>query len=429
MRLSPTAVRQIDSPIGTAYALLDRRRDERELLDLAQAAPQYPPAPTVDRARRRRRAATRTAATTSRSPGLPHLREAFAAELSRRLPRPGGARTTSSSRPAATRRSAWSRRRSPSPATRSSWPCRTTSTTTCGCGMTGDRAGIPGARAGPGARRREAAEAADHPADPGDRAGHPGQPQRGDDRPAGIAAFAELAERHDIALILDETYRSFRDTDEPAHRLFADPDWTRTAGEPAQLLQGPRDPRLPGRRRRRVAGAQPRGDEAARLRRDLRAADRAGGGVGRADLGAGQWRRERARGGRREAAAVRGGDGGSAGRLRAAVRRRLLRLGAPPVRRPHHRGRRPRARHRATTRWSFPARRSCPTTARTFRVSFGNVDRGRAHRLRRPSRRRRRLSSAASVDDAVVRPRAARPRDPRRLRVMLSRLSHRSDPS
>ncbi|MFW2380892.1 MAG: aminotransferase [Acidimicrobiales bacterium] len=43
-----------------------------------------------------------------------------------------------------------------------------------------------------------------------------------------IAAVADLARSNDIALILDETYRNFRDSSEPAHDLFAERDWTDT---------------------------------------------------------------------------------------------------------------------------------------------------------------------------------------------------------
>src|SRR5262249_15586017 len=73
---------QIESPIATTYALLDRRAKERALLDLAQAAPPYPAAPEV----------VEHIAAVSRDPhagaytaiaGLPQLREAFAAELCR----------------------------------------------------------------------------------------------------------------------------------------------------------------------------------------------------------------------------------------------------------------------------------------------------------------------------------------------------------
>ena len=40
-----------------------------------------------------------------------------------------------------------------------------------------------------------------------------------------IAAFADLAARHGIALIVDETYRDFHAQDGPPHGLFADPAW------------------------------------------------------------------------------------------------------------------------------------------------------------------------------------------------------------
>ena len=43
-----------------------------------------------------------------------------------------------------------------------------------------------------------------------------------------IAAFAALAARHGIALILDETYRDFHAQPGPPHELFADPGWDET---------------------------------------------------------------------------------------------------------------------------------------------------------------------------------------------------------
>ena len=43
-----------------------------------------------------------------------------------------------------------------------------------------------------------------------------------------IYAFYTLAKRHGIALILDETYRDFRTSDERAHTLFEDPSWPET---------------------------------------------------------------------------------------------------------------------------------------------------------------------------------------------------------
>lgn len=46
--------------------------------------------------------------------------------------------------------------------------------------------------------------------------------------PEAIEGFYRLAQRHGIALILDETYKDFRPGDEPAHQLFQDPDWPET---------------------------------------------------------------------------------------------------------------------------------------------------------------------------------------------------------
>ncbi|WP_370341959.1 aminotransferase [Pararhodobacter marinus] len=43
--------------------------------------------------------------------------------------------------------------------------------------------------------------------------------------PALLAAFVDLARRHGIALIVDETYRDFHTQDGPPHALFTDPDW------------------------------------------------------------------------------------------------------------------------------------------------------------------------------------------------------------
>lgn len=43
-----------------------------------------------------------------------------------------------------------------------------------------------------------------------------------------IRAFADLARRHGIALIVDETYRDFHSIGGPAHDLFTDPDWDDT---------------------------------------------------------------------------------------------------------------------------------------------------------------------------------------------------------
>lgn len=43
-----------------------------------------------------------------------------------------------------------------------------------------------------------------------------------------LAAFADLADRHGIALILDETYRDFHTIEGAPHALFTNPDWDQT---------------------------------------------------------------------------------------------------------------------------------------------------------------------------------------------------------
>lgn len=43
-----------------------------------------------------------------------------------------------------------------------------------------------------------------------------------------IQSFYRLAQRHRLALLLDETYKDFRAERAPAHRLFQDPDWADT---------------------------------------------------------------------------------------------------------------------------------------------------------------------------------------------------------
>ena len=110
----------------------------------------------------------------------------------------------------------------------------------------------------------------------------PGNPSGVTVPPAEIAAFAALARRHGIALILDETYRSFRDTGgrEPAHRLFADPAWRSTL---VSLHSFSKDLAIPGYRVGAVVAAPELNREVLQadgLRGDLRATGRAGGRAG-----------------------------------------------------------------------------------------------------------------------------------------------------
>ena len=84
--------------------------------------------------------------------------------------------------------------------------------------MTGISAGVPRARRRTWCRRAAAAEALITARTRAIVLVTPGNPTGVTIPPAVIAEFAALAARHGIALVLDETYRSFRDTDEPAAR-------------------------------------------------------------------------------------------------------------------------------------------------------------------------------------------------------------------
>ena len=54
----------------------------------------------------------------------------------------------------------------------------------------------------------------------------PGNPSGAILRPDELTAYYECCVAHDITLVLDETYRSYRGTDEPAHDLYTREGWT-----------------------------------------------------------------------------------------------------------------------------------------------------------------------------------------------------------
>ncbi len=225
MRLSPRTVREIDSPMAGTYALVSGRSGERHLLDLAQAAPSYPPALEVIEQVTKVGQEPNGAAYVP-APGLPRLREAFAADLSRAHRSRIGADQM---------------------------------VVTAGCNQAfclvaqalaepGDEIiealpyyfnydmwlrmnGVVPRYLEPGPGLVPTPAAAEALITARTRAivlVSPGNPS-GVVIPSDVlAGFFQLAARHDIALIVDETYRSFRGTDEPAHALFADPDWART---------------------------------------------------------------------------------------------------------------------------------------------------------------------------------------------------------
>jgi aspartate/methionine/tyrosine aminotransferase len=291
VRLNQWTVQATDSPIGAARALVDHRAKERELLDLSQAAPQYPTAPEV----------LEHIVAIARHPrggdyveiaGLPHLREAFAADLS-----------------AAYRGQVQAEH----------------VIVTAGCNQAfclvasalaapGDEivltlpyyfnhdmwlrmTGIVPVYLEPGPDLVPTPEAAEALITARTRAivvVTPGNPSGATVPPERIAALAEVAARHDVALVLDETYRSFRETDEPAHALFADPEWTRTV---VSLHSFSKDFAIPGYRVGALVASPELGREVTKLLDCVAiCAPRIGQEAAWAGLTAArEWRRERAR--------------------------------------------------------------------------------------------------------------------------------------
>ncbi|CCB72463.1 Aspartate aminotransferase (plasmid) [Streptantibioticus cattleyicolor NRRL 8057 = DSM 46488] len=211
--------------MGATYALLAGRSGERALLDLAQAAPSYPPAPEMVE-HVAKVAHEPDGAAYVPSPGLPRLRDAFAADLTEAYGAPVGAGQM---------------------------------VVTAGCNqafcLVAQALTVPGDEViealpyyfnydmwlrmngvvprylepGPGlVPDPAAAEALITPRTKAIVLVTPGNPSGVTIAPEVLAEFYRLAKAHDIALILDETYRTFRDAAEPAHGLFADPEWPRT---------------------------------------------------------------------------------------------------------------------------------------------------------------------------------------------------------
>ena len=80
----------------------------------------------------------------------------------------------------------------------------------------------------------------------------PGNPTGHVLSPSTLADFAGLARAHDIVLIIDETYRSFVPGDEPPHTLFATSDWR---DHVVSLHSFSKDLAIPGQRVGAVVGA------------------------------------------------------------------------------------------------------------------------------------------------------------------------------
>ncbi|ANY07985.1 aminotransferase [Pseudonocardia sp. HH130630-07] len=247
MRLDPTTAAGSDSPIGAALALAGERDPARDaghpFLDLSQAAPAYPPAPEV---------VDRVVATArdprvlgyAPVPGLPDLRRAIADDIGADY---GGTVT-------------------PEDVVVTSGCNQAFATVADALAGPGDEMilplpyyfnhhmwltmrGVAPVLLEPGADLVPRAADAEALIGPRTRAivlVTPGNPSGVTIPPAEIRAFAELARRHDVALVVDETYRSFRDAaHEPAHTLFDDAQWRSTV---VSLHSYSKDLALPGYR-------------------------------------------------------------------------------------------------------------------------------------------------------------------------------------
>jgi len=225
MRLTDRTRRLTASPIAEAHAWLAHRTGDRPLLDLSQAAPSYPTAPVIA-ARIAEVAAEPDGGRYAPPPGIPALNRAFAKELSvdyRAAIGPDHVLPTGGCNQAF---------------------CVTTAALT----EPGDEVILPvpyyfnhdmWLKLDSVIPRYLYADAEMQP--PVARAEElltertraivlvtPGNPTGVTIPPETIRAFADLARANDVALILDETYRNFRATDEPPHDLFTDPGWADT---------------------------------------------------------------------------------------------------------------------------------------------------------------------------------------------------------
>jgi aspartate/methionine/tyrosine aminotransferase len=222
MRLRQRTLELIASPIAEAHALVSQRRGDRRLLDLSQAAPSYPTAPEIA-SRIAEVARSPGGGRYAPPPGLPELNQAFASELSadyRAAVEPSQVLPTGGCNQAF---------------------CVVASTLT----QPGDEVIVPlpyyfnhdmwlkldGVRPvylepGPGlvpdpehaARLLSQRTAAIVLVTPGNPTGVTIPAEV-------IGQFYDLAAERDLALVVDETYRNFRSTTEPPHRLFERDRW------------------------------------------------------------------------------------------------------------------------------------------------------------------------------------------------------------
>ncbi len=232
MRLNDRTLSVPFSPIANAYAHLAKRTSTSRLLDMSQAAPSYPTAPVIaDRIAEV--AGTADGGRYAPSPGLPDLRAALADELNRdhRLSAPSAIGPIGAEHVQIT-------------AGCNQAFCATVSTLT----VPGDEVivpvpyyfnhdmwmkleGVVPRYLFTDEAQQPSVEAAAELITHRTRAivlVSPGNPTGAIVPRSTIEGFYDLAEAHDIALVLDETYRNFRGTDDPSHQLYLRPDWTQT---------------------------------------------------------------------------------------------------------------------------------------------------------------------------------------------------------
>ncbi len=90
----------------------------------------------------------------------------------------------------------------------------------------------------------------------------PGNPTGATIAPSVIEEFFALARAKGVALILDETYRHFRATDEPSHLLYSEPHWDDTL---VTLHSFSKEFAIPGYRVGAICGSEQLLDEALKL--------------------------------------------------------------------------------------------------------------------------------------------------------------------
>jgi len=222
MRFSERVEQLVHSPIGAAHALVGLRTNDRLLLDLSQAAPSFPPANAVIE-RIAEVASEPDAGRYPPQPGLPQLREAFASDLST-----GYAADISPDSVLITA------------GCNQAFCCVASALTS-----PGDEAilvapfyfnhdmwlqieGVKVRHLEPGANLvpdPEHAKALITDKTKLITLVSPGNPTGVTIPKEVIHDFAELARSNNLALIVDETYRSFRDEQGPAHHLFDNSDW------------------------------------------------------------------------------------------------------------------------------------------------------------------------------------------------------------